>query len=587
MADIQFPVAGFALFQRSRSGRGLRKRPVRQDAPAAGQPVRDQAFIPDVHGAGDQPEEQAAVPVPGKGLQAGIQQQRIGHIRPDEDVAFRQPVPFGHQFVQGIRRLQGFLREGDGQLSFLLLGAADAVADPPFLGHGQHEALGIDSVSSGPAGDLLDFAGEEAPPVLPVEFRGFTENDPADRQGNAHADRVRRHDHGGFPLREPPDLLPPGYRGQGAVDHAGVDAALLQFRGDGQDGPPGKDDQGVARLRVADIAEDAGIGQGGQAFVLHGGIRRVEAFQDPGHKAPGFRRQADMDFIGIEAVDGAEPLVAPGRVGDHLGLVDDGDRVMRGVAGELDGGSRMAGALLPDGLLAGQEAAGGSAAVQRVVHFQGQETQGTEIHAAFRLLQGLDGLPGFAAVGRADMQDKAPGHFHGPEAELLNIKSEQVIPDLQPLGKLLRGFFLAALQRRNHRGVGQPLLDLGTGPEADRPSAFSGGTGNRRLRETAVDHGAGNSEGGLDPCRRIQVPGGSGSAWSLCLSSHPFSLPGGFVLVFFDYTMKASGLKAGRGTGSLSTIYMKIFFRTGVIYCAFLFSANCDRISGRISQATS
>ena len=239
--------------------------------------------------------------------------------------------------------------------------------------------------------------------------------------------------------------------------------------------------------------------------MLHGGIGRVEAFEDADDEAPGLRGQADMDFIGIEAVNGPEPPVAPERIGDHLGFVDDGDGVMGGIVGELDGGGRMAGGFLAEGLLAGEQVAGGAVPVQGVIHFQSQEAQGAEIDAAFGLLQGLDGLIGFAAVGGADMQHKAPGHFHGPEAELLDIKGEKILPDLELLGELPGGLFLAALEGGDDLGMGKALLHLGAGPEADDFAALAGRMGNRRRREAALDDGAADAIGRLDHRDGIQL----------------------------------------------------------------------------------
>ena len=237
MADIQLAVAGFAFLEGARSGGRLGKGFIGQNTAAAGQPVENEAFILDIDGAGDEAEEQLAVRGFGIGLQMGIEEEGIRHIRPDKDIAPRQAVPLKHQFIQGPGRGEGFLREGNGEFFLLLFLAGDAVADAPFLGHGEDKAFRVDAEPAGPAGDLFDFAGKEAAAVPAVELGGFAEDDPADGQGDAHADGVGGHDDGGFPMGEAADFLPAGDGGQGAVNHAGVDIVLLQLGGDGQDGP--------------------------------------------------------------------------------------------------------------------------------------------------------------------------------------------------------------------------------------------------------------------------------------------------------------------------------------------------------------
>ena len=105
----------------------------------------------------------------------------------------------------------------------------------------------IHPVPTGTAGDLQDLRVVQRAYLRPVEFPQFGKNDAPDRQGDSHADGIRRHDHialaGGVFI----NLRPAGFRRKAAVDHGRFHAPLLQRTGDPEDAAAGKGDDRVRR----------------------------------------------------------------------------------------------------------------------------------------------------------------------------------------------------------------------------------------------------------------------------------------------------------------------------------------------------
>ena len=128
----------------------------------------------------------------------------------------------------------------------------------------------------------------------------------------------------------------------------------------------------------------------------------------------GLRRHADMHHIRIHQADRSQPGGATARVRDQLRFVDHRGLEMGLAVAKFNRGGDDLGVLHRDGFLPGQHAAGDAGGVDFVVHLQCKQAQGSQISPGDVFLQVFDGIIGFSAVGRADVQDKAALHLPCP-----------------------------------------------------------------------------------------------------------------------------------------------------------------------------
>ena len=440
-----------------------------QDGPGALRPVAHQLLGPGVHRTGDQVEDQLALGLQGPHpFQAAQQDQGIAHVLARELAPALHLLPGLQEQLDGIAAVQRLPREGDTGGADRAHRLSEAVPDHGRVPEGQHLAVLVQAVSAGSTADLVDLGGGHGPEGLSVELLGLGKDDPLDRQRDAEADRVGRHDDVRLARGVLAHLAAARLRRQRAVDHAGPEAVFLQQGRRGQHALARKADQRVVRPEVLIPPAGARVAQRGEAFVPHHAVLIRKALDQGPDIAQGLRRHADVHDVRVHQADRLQPGGAAARVRDELGLVDDGGLKAGLKIAELDGGRDDHRPLHRDGLLTGQHAAGDAVGVDPVIHLQRQQAQRSQIGPGRVPLQILDRVMGLAAVGGADVQhETAPQLPRALDIGLRRIGGEHgadlldLLLQLAGVSALLHG--VGDLRMRQH------LLDLVLRPDANVP----------------------------------------------------------------------------------------------------------------------
>ncbi len=275
------------------------------------------------------------------------------------------------------------------------------------LGLFQHadEAFLVHAVAAGAAGDLVHLGFVERPVVDAVELGQRAEQHAADRQVQAHADRVGGDQDVRLALREALGLAAAHLGRQRAVDHRHRVAAGGDLVAQHQHVAAAEGDHRVAELQrrqrhrlrqqlhvllALEVAHRAAL------------AAQAEQVLDRRHR---IGRADDDQLVGRHADDGLRPGPAARRVEDHLRLVDhrDVDRLARG--DHLDRARHHAGRRGAGTFSSPVSSEHGTPrADQPVAAFERQQAQRRQVGAVVRLRQPLEGGVRLAAVRRADVE---------------------------------------------------------------------------------------------------------------------------------------------------------------------------------------
>ena len=121
-----------------------------------------------------------------------------------------------------------------------------------------------------------------------------------------------------------------------------------------------------------------------------------------------------MDFLRPDSQNGPGPVVPPVRVCYQLTLIDDRHIEIFVVVEHLHRAGLTDRPWDFQRLLPGNHGTGHLVRIHPVVHLQGQKPQRAEVRPVESRFQTFQGVMGFPAVGRTDVEDKFSLHLPGP-----------------------------------------------------------------------------------------------------------------------------------------------------------------------------
>ncbi len=273
--------------------------------------------------------------------------------------------------------------------------------------HGDDTLLML-TVASGAAADLAHLSRGQRALLPSVPLHQGREHDPADRQVQPHADRIRGDQGGRVALAEAPAFRAPHLGAERAVDHGDRTSACHELLAEGEDLPARK---GHHRVRIGHRRQPDGFrgdAQGALAFKPDHLHRFVAELRDPADQRQAVRSAEHDHLARRDAHDRCGPSSAAVGIGQHLRLVDH--RHVHGAAGmrHLHGAGDVPGPWNKMPLLPCHEAGRHAARGQRILEFQGQQAERRQGGAACGGSQPVQRVMRLAGVGGADHHGDAP-----------------------------------------------------------------------------------------------------------------------------------------------------------------------------------
>ncbi len=348
------------------------------------------------------------------------------------------------------------------------------------LVHRPHIAFGVQAIAACPSGNLAHFGCVQGSHGAAVKLVNRREQDAANRQVQAHANRIGGHQHIGLALGKALGLGAAHFRSQRAVNGGDFPALGAVTSTERQDVLTGKGHHRVAfgntlsftltifappprrfmtpllaccSRRVYRIRHDLQRGFAFGKFQLHGlfhGAHQTLARTQDGSIT------TDKQGTGRNTDQGCRPGPTALLVLQHLNLVQDGHTHFHRGVHHLNRAGSVLGTGHHHALFARHQIAGDARVHQTITHLHGQQSQRSQIHAGSGFHQGFQGLVRLARIGRAQTEHQMAADASGQAEHFREVAQAH---------QILSALLLHTFQNAAHRAIEQtffkiPGLDL-------------------------------------------------------------------------------------------------------------------------------